>query len=331
MTGLSSNYHFKKVGDRLQVGNLNFKETGPRKGIHFYKHNLWGKILALFNRAVKFHYYDVDAGSQKKIYISTVSLKHFKERCLSNVEGFTTNELDTLIDLVIKKNESIKNKALEDILNEIWTIYESQKNEDSEAIFNAFTQTINSHNLTESERLKLLNLLLTSDTLSQEEFFKAISKPLLYGFKNSPELREIFKESILEHLSSSNNDEKWDKLTPLLQNSFQLMYKRFDLIKFYIDKIKSFEDRIDRLESMTLKPELREELHAITEDNDKYKLMLQTINESLERLKAALDQFIKLRVELKDENIIQILETCMELQEASEREHEFYKAMAAQT
>ncbi|QLH35126.1 MAG: hypothetical protein HWD61_02400 [Parachlamydiaceae bacterium] len=153
----------------------------------------------------------------------------------------------------------------------------------------------------------------------------------MYGFKNSPELREIFKESILEHLSSSNNDEKWDKLTPLLQNSFQLMYKRFDLIKFYIDKIKSFEDRIDRLESMTLKPELREELHAITEDNDKYKLMLQTINESLERLKAALDQFIKLRVELKDENIIQILETCMELQEASEREHEFYKAMAAQT
>lgn len=48
----------------------------------------------------------------------------------------------------------------------------SPKNEDSEAIFNAFTQTINSHNLTESERLKLLNLLLTSDTLSQEEFLR---------------------------------------------------------------------------------------------------------------------------------------------------------------
>lgn len=82
LDAIRSNFVRNHDQDRVFVVNKDFIEPSSPKGIHYYKFELWGKILALFNRAVKLTYFDEQYQDHVDVYISTISLENFKKRCV---------------------------------------------------------------------------------------------------------------------------------------------------------------------------------------------------------------------------------------------------------
>lgn len=117
-----SEYTFKKDHSRLLVQEEGFEKD---KGFHYY-FKLWGFILSIFKRSVEFTYYDFKTKKQETIYVSTESIKHFKDR-----QKEIQNRQSINIDLLISKvSENATASKREKFINEL----ETQLKEDQSLI-----------------------------------------------------------------------------------------------------------------------------------------------------------------------------------------------------
>ncbi|QLH35127.1 MAG: hypothetical protein HWD61_02405 [Parachlamydiaceae bacterium] len=150
---------------------------------------------------------------------------------LESLENPETEKLQTQSEALEDQTEDVPEDRLQKIERELFeelddlksnkplSLYEQTMRGSKElAVFNAFKNIIEKHQLSEEDHLSLLKAYFSSEKLNLMDFFKALSQPLLFGVKYSTQLSRVLKEVILLRINRSKveDDKKWDGFSSLL-------------------------------------------------------------------------------------------------------------------